>query len=374
MSRKHKPTTDRDISPDSLDFLLPMFWPLSETLAALEVSRQYFKALGGASAGRAPVAPVWHTENRVRLDLPTMYLREFGTPDGTLPVLIDAPYAAHRATIADFCEDHSLVEALLKAGIPAVWVTDWKSSAPEMRFFSIDSYLAELSVAIDDLGGRVHLIGLCQGGWLSAMLAARFPDKVASLVLVGAPIDTGAGGSPVQQLAEGMPMSSFERIVAAGQGRMLGSFLMSGWRSIYPGGRYLEQALTLFDGLEGETRDMHLRRFEDWFEDMVDLPGTYYLQVIQQLFKENRLATGRFVGLGRRLDLKDVTCPTYLLAGASDEIAVSDQVFAARALLGTPADQIRTALIPGGHLDLFMGRDSIARIWPEIGAWIRAQG
>ena len=31
-------------------------------------------------------------------------------------------------------------------------------------------------VAIDDLGGEVHLVGLCQGGWLSAMLAARFPQ------------------------------------------------------------------------------------------------------------------------------------------------------------------------------------------------------
>ena len=62
-----------------------------------------------------------------------------------------------------------------------------------MKDLEIDNYLAEVVVAIDDLGGRVNLVGLCQGGWVSAMVAARFPEKVNSLVLAGAPIDTDAG-------------------------------------------------------------------------------------------------------------------------------------------------------------------------------------
>jgi len=35
---------------------------------------------------------------------------------------------------------------------------------------------------------------------------------------------------------------------------------------------------------------------------------------INLLFKENRLAKGEFVGLGRKLNLHDITCPAYLLA------------------------------------------------------------
>jgi poly(3-hydroxybutyrate) depolymerase len=66
----------------------------------------------------------------------------------------------------------------------------------DMKDLDIDSYLAELNVAIDDLGGRVKLVGLCQGGWMSAMAAARFPKKVDALVLAGAPIDTDAGDGP----------------------------------------------------------------------------------------------------------------------------------------------------------------------------------
>ena len=59
--------------------------------------------------------------------------------------------------------------------------------------------LEELIVAIDDLGGRVNLVGLCQGGWSSAMVAARFPDKVNALVLAGTPIDTDAGDGPIKR-------------------------------------------------------------------------------------------------------------------------------------------------------------------------------
>jgi pimeloyl-ACP methyl ester carboxylesterase len=67
-----------------------------------------------------------------------------------------------------------------------------------MKDFDIDNYLAELIVAIDDLGGRVNLVGLWQGSWLSAMAAARFPEKVNALVLAGSPIDTDAGDGPIK--------------------------------------------------------------------------------------------------------------------------------------------------------------------------------
>jgi poly(3-hydroxyalkanoate) synthetase len=41
-----------------------------------------------------------------------------------------------------------------------------------MKDLEIDSYLADMIVAIHDLGARVNLAGLCQGGWVAAMVAA----------------------------------------------------------------------------------------------------------------------------------------------------------------------------------------------------------
>jgi pimeloyl-ACP methyl ester carboxylesterase len=94
--------------------------------------------------------------------------------------------------------------------------------------------LAEPVVAIDDLGGRVNLVGLCQGGWVSAMLAARFPDKVPSLVLAGAPIHTDAGDGPITRMVHESPISFYEELVALGGGLMKSKFLLQGGKNIRP--------------------------------------------------------------------------------------------------------------------------------------------
>lgn len=363
---------------------VPMFWPLSAMFAAeqaaLSVPDHLLGFLKEAEEIDNPPAPVWHTKNTVRLDLSTMLLREFGTPgQGTpgqgipstgTPILVDAPYAGHGATIADFGEGQSLVAALLAAGAPAVWVTDWKSATPEMRYFSIDTYLAELNAAIDDLGGRVHLVGLCQGGWLSAMMAARFPQKIASLVLAGAPIDTDAGHGPIRELAHAMPLAAYEEMVALGEGRMPGKFMLAGWKNMHPDKQYIDKYVTLYEHLDDKSYVERTKHFESWYENPLDLPGNYYLQAIRLLFKENRFAKGQFTGLGRTLKLGDVTCPAFLLAGEADDITTREQVFAAKDLLGTPPEKISSALVPGGHIGLFMGHKTIAETWPVIAKWI----
>jgi poly(3-hydroxyalkanoate) synthetase len=62
--------------------------------------------------------------------------------------------------------------------------------------------------------------------------------------------------------------------------------------------------------------------------------------VITQLFKENWLAKGEFVGLGRKLSLRNITCPACLLAGAADDITTPEQILNAAKYLGTPTDRI----------------------------------
>ena len=173
----------------------------------------------------------WTSKNEVLLELPTMQLRNFSTGSAGTATLICAPFALHAANIADFAPGHSLVEFLRSSGIERLFATDWRSAEPEMRFFSIDTYLADLNVAVDDAGGKVDLIGICQGGWLGVLYAARFPDKVRKLVVAGAPIDVFAGDSPITTLAATVPLTLFEQLVKSGQGRVLGQRAFSFWGS-----------------------------------------------------------------------------------------------------------------------------------------------
>ncbi|MGO9173346.1 MAG: alpha/beta fold hydrolase [Rhodomicrobium sp.] len=355
---------------------VPAFWPIALATSLMEQgSELYAKNLKFAAEEikiHGDLRPTLATPNQERLNLRTMVLRDYGTPGG-IPTLVDAPYAGHTAMIADYHKGQSLVETLLANGNNHVALTDWKSATPDMKDFEIDNYLAETVVAIDDLGGRVNLVGLCQGGWLSAMIAARFPDKVNSLVLAGAPIDTDAGGGPVKTMAHESPLSFYEELVEMGGGLMRGEFMLQGWKNMNPSQHYIKDHIDLYEHIGDPAYIAKEETFNSWYENPIDLPGRWYLQVITQLFKENRLAKGTFVGLGRRLDLKTISCPLYLLAGAADDITAPEQVLGAKNYVGTPTSKIVEKTVPGGHIGLFMGAANLRDHWPVIARWIAAQ-
>jgi len=208
---------------------VPWFWPFAAAIELAEIGARQFsdnlKFIAEAQTLAAPPQSEWATKNRILLDLDTMRLRDFSPEFSAAhvtdtPVLVDAPFAGHSSTIADYAPGQSLVETLLANGCKRVLCTDWKAATPEMKNFDIDKYLAEINVAVDDLGGAVHLLGLCQGGWMSTMFAARFPHKVRSLVLAGSPIDTDAGHGPIMEMAHRLPMSFYEEMVKAGATRI----------------------------------------------------------------------------------------------------------------------------------------------------------
>ncbi|MBE0619072.1 MAG: alpha/beta fold hydrolase [Burkholderiales bacterium] len=354
---------------------VPLFWPLAAAFAMekaeLGLFQKNLKFLAEAEKVDHELKPQFATGNTVMLDLHTLRLREFGdAKSGAVPTLVDAPYAGHTATIADYHKGQSLVETLLANGHRRVLVTDWKNAGPEMKDYDIDNYLAEINVCVDDLGARVNLVGLCQGGWMSAMYAARYPDKVATLVLAGSPIDTKAGDGPLKKMVDAMPASFYEELVQSGDGLMRGRLMLEGWKSMHPEAQYVDKYLRLYEHIDDPDYLSKTETFARWYENPIDLPGRWYLQAIHQLFQENRLAQGTFVGLGRRLSLADIRCPVYLLAGDADDITPKEQVFAAERLVGTPKSRIAKALAPGGHIGLFMGAKTLSEQWPLIARWI----
>jgi len=367
------PAKKRAAEAPAREHSVPWFWPFAAVIEleeeGMRLYRQNLDFLAEAREIVAPPAPEWATPNRILLDLDTMRLREFGARDGPA-VLVDAPYAGHSSAIADYAKGQSLIETLLAAGVARVLATDWKPASPAMRDFDIDKYLAEINVAVDEAGGEAQLVGLCQGGWMSAMYAARFPEKVLSLVLAGAPIDTDAGDGPIRKIAHSLPMSFYEELVRSGGGRMLGLTMLAGWKSMHPEQQYVDKYLDLYRHIEDKSYVKRTEQFERWYENPIDLPGRYYLQAIELLFKQNRLAKGTFVALGRTLDLKAIGVPLYLLAGADDDITTKEQVFNAAALVATPESKIVKKLVPGGHIGLFMGSHTLADAWPEIGRWL----
>ena len=342
-------------------------WPLAAAMRVSEAAlKPWSEFLGIPSEEQpAPEEPTWVTPNTVRIELPAMRLREFANGVGT-PTLVVTPFALHGATLADLAPGHSLVERLLGAGVGPLFLVECKSATEEMRFFTIDSYLADLAIAVEEAGGRANLVGLCQGGWLSLMFAARFPQKIAQLALAGSPIDLDAARSPMVTGTRMTPPEIFRGLLDSAGGRMLGRSMQTFW-----GVPELTPTATC-EVLQEEAPSPDLiERFLAWHNWTVDLPGAYYLDVVERLFRNNELCRGSFCALGRRLDLSRIDHPLYLLAARGDEVTPPRQLYAVRRYVATPRQEIRAALAAGGHLSLFMGAETLAKEWADIAHWLK---
>lgn len=353
-----------------LAFMWPALAAASASEAAALLARQFAGLAVGRDARPGVPEPKWATPNTVALELRTVRLRDFSTASIGTPTLVCAPFALHGSSVADLAPGHSLVAALDAAGLQRLWITDWRSATPEMRYRTIDDYLADLNVLVDTIGPPVDLIGLCQGGWLSLLYAARFPDKVRKLVLAGAPIDIAAGSSGLSTLIDSSPAEFFQELVKLGGGLVRGQDVQRFWGPEDLSAGEIRALLQASDPPDSLPFAKLATLFRDWYAWTVDLPGVYYLEVVDRLFRANQIAEGTFVALGQTIDLASVRGPIFMLAARDDELVAPEQLFATGRLIGTPPHAIRKALAPCRHGGLFMGKRTLADHWPRIARWL----
>ena len=335
------------------------------------MAAQFLGFSGDAEGDLAPPEPEGVTPSRIALELQTVRLRDFSMVESGVPTLLCTPYALHGAVVADLAAGHSLVAALRGEGIERLFMADWRSASPDMRFLGIDDYLADLNVLVDHVGGLVNLVGLCQGGWLSLVYAARFPAKVRKLVMVGAPVDIAARQSELSALAEATPLTMFQRLVASGDGRVIGRDLAKFWNNNTVSANEMRDSLQTPEPVGSPEFKRLEAIFNGWNAWTIDVPGTYYLEIIEKLYRRNELASGSFVALGQKIDLSRLRLPMYLLAGSADEVVAPEQLLAVKALVATPPQRFRHEIAASNHLGLFMGKRTLEEYWPRIVRWIK---
>jgi poly(3-hydroxybutyrate) depolymerase len=350
------------------------FWPAlvaaSASETALSMASYFLGVSGDANGDRASPEPQGATPSTIALELHTVRLRDYTMVTSGVPTLLCTPLALHGAAVADLAAGHSLVAALRGAGIERLFMADWRSASPGMRLLGIDNYLADLNILVDQVGGLVDLVGLCQGGWLSLVYAARFPAKVRKLVMAGVPVDIAARQSELSALAEATPLTMFQSLVNHGDGRVIGRDIAKLWRN-ETDANAIHEALQTLEPI-GSPEFARLEAvFKNWNSWTIDVPGTYYLEVIEKLYKRNELATGSFVALGQKIDLSRLRLPMYLLAGSADEVVAAEQLLAVERLVGTRPEYLRHEVAPSNHLGLFMGRKTLEEYWPRIARWMR---
>jgi poly(3-hydroxyalkanoate) synthetase len=162
----------------------------------------------------------------------------------------------------------------------------------------------------------------------------------------------------------------FQSLVNSGDGLVIGRNIANFWGNDTDANAIRESLQTLEPiGSPGFTRLEFI--FKNWNSWTVDVPGTYYLEVIEKLYKRNELASRSFVALGQKIDLSGLRLPMYLLAGSADEVVAPEQLLAVERLVGTQPEYLRREVAPCNHLALFMGRRTLEEHWPRIVRWMK---
>jgi poly(3-hydroxyalkanoate) synthetase len=316
--------------------------------------------------------PGWTTPNEIVERSPLAVLRHFGGSKGT-PTLILPPQAGHHSCVVDYNARQSQVRTALDAGLD-VYVLEWLGATQETKHASISDYLAVVSEAVARVGGRVHLVGDCQGGWLATIYAALHPQEIATLTVAGAPIDAHAGDSAIADSVRlGGGMTPYRLVVELGGGVLPGAFMLGGFISLQPETE-LGTHLDLILHLDDEAYVERYAEFRNWYDHTQPIPGGMYLWAVEHLFLGNELVRGAMTVEGRPVSLGAIDCPVTLFGGDADHITPPAQVFALADRVGTDSSRVTCQLVSGGHLGLFMGRDALESAWRPLFERLAAGG
>jgi poly(3-hydroxybutyrate) depolymerase len=126
-----------------------------------------------------------------------------------------------------------------------------------------------------------------------------FPAKVRKLVMAGAPVDIAAQQSSLSALAEATPLIMFQSLVNLGDGLVIGRNIAKFWGNGTDANDIRESLQTPQPiGLREFTRLEAI--FKNWNSWTIDVPGRYYLEVVDKLYKRNELASGSFIALAQK--------------------------------------------------------------------------
>ena len=314
-------------------------------------------------------APSWATPHEIVFESPLARLRDFSVSRRrVVPTLVLPPQAGHDSCIVDYSPEQSQMRTIVAAGLERALSLDWVGATADTADASIGDYIEVVDRAVEHCGGRVNLIGDCQGGWLATIYAALHPERINTLTIAGAPIDFHAGEPVIHEVMRRVApdgnLRFYEALVASGGGILQGRHMLTGFIMIQPGAEISRQ-IDLLLNLDDPAHVARYQEFEDWFKHTQDVPGQFYLWIVRHLFRDNALISGSLEIGGEKVDLSRIDMPLNLLGGATDHITPPAQVFALADHASTPADRVTRDTTRGGHLGLFMSHEALSQHWPR---------
>jgi len=256
--------------------------------------------------------------------------REVPTIDTKRPYVIIDPRAGHGPGIGGFKADSQVGVALGK-GHPVYFVAFRPFPVPGQTL--ADVVLAEAAFVREiqrrhPASSKPIIIGNCQGGWATALLAATNPDLAGPVVFNGAPMAYWSGkiGENPMRYNGGLMGGVMPALLLAdlGGGKLDGAWLVLNFEFLNPSRNFFSQYYDLFRDIDrGGERFLE---FQKWWGGYFWMNEAEIRWIVEQLFVGNKLARGdAMLEHAMRVDMKKIRAPIIVFASHGDNITPPQQ-------------------------------------------------
>jgi polyhydroxyalkanoate synthase len=287
-------------------------------------------------------------------------------------ILFIIPHIINRPYILDLNDDISVIRKLCEHGF-SVYMFDWGYPTMEQKDVSFQDYINYMDKAVNSVCREretkgISIIGYCTGGIISLMYASIYPEKVEKLMLLATPVDFSSWYDP--RILWGKTFDV--RKVVSLFGNVPGELIF-----LY--GRNLFMYYLPFFSMNAEFNREFLTyeswrdafRMNRWFFDTPMIPGSMYIQFIEDCYKRNLLINNEMKIDSQTIDLRKIRCPLLNILAKYDHIvplssgkALKDVYF---------GKDYKEIVFPSSHTGLSVSRKAHEKLWPEVCKWLETQ-
>lgn len=289
-------------------------------------------------------------------------------PEGTVlreehaPIIIIDPRAGHGAGIGGFKPESQVGDGFAD-GHPVYFVAFQQKPEPNQTLADVRDaeiqFVKEVSSRHPNAPKPI-IIGNCQGGWATMLIAAQAPEICGPLIINGAPMSYWAGkrGENPMRYLGGVRGGALPAILMSdlGNGIFDGAALVQNFESLNPANSLFAKYYHLFANVDSE-RERFLE-FERWWGGYALMTEAEIRWIVENLFIGNKLAAGEAILGHDRIDLKKIESPILVFASHGDNITPPQQALHWITDLYASADEIKAV----GQRIVYMLHDSIGHL------------
>jgi class III poly(R)-hydroxyalkanoic acid synthase PhaC subunit len=259
----------------------------------------------------------------------------------------------NKSYILDIGEGSSVVGGLTGRGYD-VYFLDWGSPGYEDRVITLDNYIIDylenaVKRALRHSGAKgISMVGYCLGGTISAIFTSITKLPIRNLVLATVPIDFSVGIVPhkwLKGLQKGaMDFNRFSDVY----GVIPSEYMYLMFRGLSP--VYISPWVNLITRAHDPEYVEKWRRMDKWTKDTASFAGAAFKQLFNDFYKDNKLLKGELEIGGRKVDLKNIECPTFVFSTSRDTLVLEQQSVPIMNMISSEDKTYQ--VFEGGHVSL----------------------